>query len=83
MNAPVANLPVVIFQLAQPYKDWHGHRLAGALIITFAVLALSVVCAGAVDHKEVVMNVATDLRPTLSSDSDASMVTGSLGTVDP
>jgi phosphate transport system permease protein len=44
MNAPVASLPVVIFQFAlSPYKDWQQLAWTGALIITFTVLALSVV----------------------------------------
>lgn len=43
MNAPVASLPVVIFQFAlSPYKDWQALAWTGALIITMAVLALSV-----------------------------------------
>src|SRR5829696_10304145 len=43
LNAPVASLPVVIFQFAlSPYKDWQSLAWTGALIITFAVLALSV-----------------------------------------
>lgn len=43
MNAPMANLPVVIFQMAMsPYEDWHKLAWAGALLITFAVLGLSV-----------------------------------------
>jgi len=43
MNAPVASLPVVIFQFAlSPYKDWQQLAWTGALIITMAVLALSV-----------------------------------------
>src|SRR3954463_567247 len=43
MNAPVASLPVVIFQFAlSPYKDWQGLAWTGALIITMAVLALSI-----------------------------------------
>jgi phosphate transport system permease protein len=43
MNAPVASLPVVIFQFAlSPYKDWQALAWTGALIITFAVLALSI-----------------------------------------
>ena len=42
-NAPVASLPVVIFQFAlSPYKDWQSLAWTGALIITLAVLALSV-----------------------------------------
>ncbi len=43
MNAPMANLPVVIFQMAMsPYDDWHNLAWAGALLITLAVLGLSV-----------------------------------------
>src|SRR5467141_454503 len=43
MNAPVASLPVVIFQFAlSPYKDWQALAWTGALIITFTVLALSI-----------------------------------------
>jgi phosphate transport system permease protein len=43
LNAPVSSLPVVIFQFAlSPYKDWQSLAWTGALIITFAVLALSI-----------------------------------------
>jgi phosphate transport system permease protein len=43
MNAPVASLPVVIFQFAlSPYEDWQQLAWTGALIITMAVLALSI-----------------------------------------
>jgi phosphate transport system permease protein len=43
MNAPVSSLPVVIFQFAlSPYKDWQQLAWTGALIITLAVLALSI-----------------------------------------
>ena len=43
LNAPMANLPVVIFQFAlSPYEDWHSLAWAGALIVTGAVLALSI-----------------------------------------
>src|SRR3974390_1267416 len=43
LNAPVASLPVVIFQFAlSPYEDWQRLAWTGALIITFAVLALSI-----------------------------------------
>lgn len=41
--APMPSLPVVIFQFAlSPYDDWQRLAWVGALIITFAVLALSV-----------------------------------------
>ena len=43
LNAPIASLPVVIFQFAlSPYKDWQALAWTGALIITLAVLALSI-----------------------------------------
>jgi phosphate transport system permease protein len=44
LNAPMASLPTVIFQFAlSPYKDWQKLAWTGALIITFTVLALSIV----------------------------------------
>jgi len=44
LNAPMANLPVVIFQFAlSPYKEWQQLAWSGALIITFAILVLSIV----------------------------------------
>jgi phosphate transport system permease protein len=44
LNAPMASLPVVIFQFAlSPYKDWQKLAWTGALIITLTVLALSIV----------------------------------------
>ena len=43
LNAPISSLPVVIFQFAlSPYKDWQALARTGALIITLAVLALSI-----------------------------------------
>ena len=43
MNAPMANLPIVIFQFAMsPYEDWHTLAWAGALLITFSVLTLNI-----------------------------------------
>jgi phosphate transport system permease protein len=43
LNAPMANLPVVIFQFAMsPYSDWQQLAWAGALLITLAVLLLNV-----------------------------------------
>ncbi len=42
-NAPIASLPVVIFQFAiSPYEDWQRLAWSGALLITLAVLALSI-----------------------------------------
>jgi phosphate transport system permease protein len=44
MNAPMANLPVVIFQFAMsPYDNWRELAWGGALLITFSVLALNIV----------------------------------------
>ena len=44
LNAPIASLPAVIFQFAlSPYADWQKLAWIGALIITFAVLALSII----------------------------------------
>jgi phosphate transport system permease protein len=43
LNAPMASLPVVIFQYAlSPYEDWQRLAWTGALIITAAVLSLSI-----------------------------------------
>ena len=43
MNAPLANLPVVIFQFAMsPYENWVSLAWAGALIITLTVLLLNI-----------------------------------------
>ena len=44
LGAPIASLPVTIFQFAlSPYEEWQQLAWTGALIITFAVLALSIV----------------------------------------
>ena len=44
LNAPMASLPAVIFQFAlSPYKEWQQLAWTGALIITLAVLVLSIV----------------------------------------
>jgi phosphate transport system permease protein len=43
MNAPMANLPVVIFQFAMsPFEQWQQLAWAGALLITLAVLTLNI-----------------------------------------
>src|SRR5438874_6536903 len=43
LNAPISSLPAVIFQFAlSPYKDWQSLAWTGALIITMAVLVLSI-----------------------------------------
>jgi phosphate transport system permease protein len=44
LNAPMSNMPVVIFQFAlSPYKDWQNLAWGGALLITFSVLSLNIV----------------------------------------
>lgn len=43
MNAPMANLPVVIFQFAMsPYDNWVSLAWGGSLLITLAVLGLNI-----------------------------------------
>ena len=43
LNAPIANLPVVIFQFAMsPYADWQILAWGGALLITAAILVLNI-----------------------------------------
>ena len=43
MNAPMANLPVVIYQFAMsPYDNWRSLAWGGALLVTFSVLGLNV-----------------------------------------
>ncbi len=44
LNAPMANLPVVIFQFAMsPYADWQTLAWGGALLIPAAILLLNIV----------------------------------------
>lgn len=43
MNAPMANLPVVIYQYAaSPYSDWNRLAWAGAVLITLLVLGINI-----------------------------------------
>ena len=43
MNAPMANLPVVIYQFAMsPYDNWRALAWGGALLVTFSVLLLNI-----------------------------------------
>lgn len=43
MNAPMANLPVVIYQFAMsPYDNWRALAWGGALLVTFSVLGLNI-----------------------------------------
>ncbi|MEZ5832936.1 MAG: phosphate ABC transporter permease PstA [Dongiaceae bacterium] len=44
MNAPMASLPVTIFQFAlSPYEDWQQLAWGGALLITFTILILNII----------------------------------------
>ena len=43
MNAPLANLPYVIYQFAMsPYDNWRELAWGGALLVTFSVLLLNI-----------------------------------------
>ena len=44
LGGPIASLPVMIYNFAMsPYEDWHNLAWAGALLITIAVLTLSII----------------------------------------
>jgi phosphate transport system permease protein len=54
LNAPIASLPVVIFQFAlSPYHDWQKLAWTGALIITVAVLAFNIFARALSSRKSV------------------------------
>ncbi len=54
LNAPMSSLPAVIFQFAlSPYHDWQKLAWTGALIITMAVLALSIVARALASSRKV------------------------------
>jgi phosphate transport system permease protein len=43
MDQPMANLPVVIYQFAlSPFENWQSLAWAGAMLITFTVLAINI-----------------------------------------
>jgi phosphate transport system permease protein len=51
LKAPIANLPVVIFQFAlSPYGNWQRLAWTGALLITLAILVLSILARTAVSR---------------------------------
>jgi len=53
LNAPTASLPVVIFLFAlSPYDQWKSLAWTGALLITMAVLALSILARALVTSKQ-------------------------------
>ena len=44
MNAPMSNMPVVIYQYAlSPYEDWQNLAWAAALLITVSVLIMNII----------------------------------------
>ena len=52
LDAPIANMPVVIFQFAMsPYDDWQELAWGGALLITLTVLSLNIVARVALHAK--------------------------------
>jgi len=51
MNAPTANLPVVIFQFAMsPFDDWKALAWAAALLITLTVLVINILARTVFRH---------------------------------
>jgi len=53
LNAPMSNLPTVIFQFARsPYQDWHRLAWGGAALITMAVLVLNIVARSLFSRKD-------------------------------
>ena len=70
----MASLPVVIFQFAlSPYADWQQLAWTGALIITFAVLALSIIARALPprgNRHELMDRVSTSTAPPVPIASD-------------
>ena len=63
LNAPMASLPIVIFQFAlSPYKDWQQLAWTGALLITLTVLGLSIIRALAGHAEDLEMNMALAVK---------------------
>jgi phosphate transport system permease protein len=53
LNAPIASLPVTIFQFAlSPYQEWQQLAWTGALIITLTVLSLSIIARSLTGRRE-------------------------------
>jgi len=62
MEAPMANLPVVIFQFAMsPYDNWINLAWGGALLITLTVLALNILARRVFPRKSARLTQTTDL----------------------
>ena len=55
LNAPMANVPVVIFQYAMsPYDSWHSLAWAGAFVLTVFVLLVSLAARAVVARNRMV-----------------------------
>jgi phosphate transport system permease protein len=53
MNAPMANLPSVIYQFAMsPFENWQALAWAGAMLITFSVLTLNILARTIFDQRQ-------------------------------
>ncbi len=53
MNAPMANLPVAIFQFAlSPFENWVNLAWVGAMLITFSVLGLNILARAFFDQRQ-------------------------------
>jgi phosphate transport system permease protein len=53
MNAPMANLPSVIYQFAMsPFENWQSLAWAGAMLITFSVLTLNILARTIFDQRQ-------------------------------
>lgn len=53
MNAPMANLPVAIFQFAlSPFENWVSLAWVGALLITTSVLTLNILARAFFDQRQ-------------------------------
>ena len=77
LNAPMASLPAVIFQFAlSPYEDWQKLAWTGALIITLAVLMLSILArilaAREKSHERATLNAPEVAHPATDTANFAS-----------
>ena len=53
MNAPLANLPVAIYQFAlSPFENWVNLAWVGAMLITFSVLTLNILARTFFDQRQ-------------------------------
>jgi len=78
MDAPMANLPVVIFQFAMsPYQDWQTLAWGGALLITLSVLTLNIVARVMLALKTILARL--DRVPTLIFDEVDAGIGGKVG----